>query len=63
MTNVSWAMSPRTIVRKVEDEPKQATLPDPHLKKVKEGERMRYQCGIDAGRHASQKSDHLLQRA
>ena len=47
MTNVSWAMSPRTIVRKVEDEPKQATLPDPHLKKVKEGERMRFDAHIN----------------
>ena len=47
MTDVSWDMSARTIVRKVDDAPQQQTLPDPSLKKVKEGERMRFDAHVN----------------
>ncbi|MEM9619943.1 MAG: OsmC family protein [Pseudomonadota bacterium] len=42
MADIIWDMSKRTIVRKTGDEPEQETLPAPHLKKVKQGERMRF---------------------
>ena len=47
MTDVSWDMSARTIVRKVDVEPTQETLPDPHLKKVKQGERLRFDAHVN----------------
>lgn len=45
--DVSWDMSKKTIVRKIDDEPKQKTLPDPQLKRVKEGERMRFDAHVN----------------
>ena len=47
MNEVTWDMSDRTIVRKVSNEPAQETLPDPHLTKVKEGERMRFDAHVN----------------
>ncbi len=47
MTDVSWIMSSNTIVRKISAEPEQQTLPDPHLKKVKEGERMQFDAHVN----------------
>lgn len=47
MNDVSWDMSRRTVVRKIDEEPKQTTLPDPRLKKVKEGERMRFDAHVN----------------
>lgn len=47
MDNVSWDMSARTIIRKIDEEPKQTTLPEPRLKKVKEGERMRFDAHVN----------------
>lgn len=44
---VSWDMSPTTIVRRIDADPDQATLPAPHLKKVKEGERMRFDAHVN----------------
>lgn len=56
MTDISWDMSERTIVRKVAAEPNQRTFPKPHLTKVKEGERMRFDAHVNVesladGRH------------
>ncbi|MGP1397269.1 MAG: OsmC-related (seleno)protein [Inquilinaceae bacterium] len=47
MTDVRWDMSDKTIVRKIDATPKQATLPDPGLEKVKQGERMRFDAHIN----------------
>lgn len=47
MTNIVWDMSTKTIVRKIDAVPTQETLPDPHLKKVKEGERMRFDAHVN----------------
>ncbi len=47
MTDVSWDMNDRTIVRKIPDEPRQKTLPDPSLEKVRQGERMRFDAHVN----------------
>lgn len=47
MTAVSWDMNDRTIVRKIPDEPRQKTLPDPSLEKVRQGERMRFDAHVN----------------
>ncbi len=41
MAELTWDMNERTIVRKLEERPDQQSLPDPHLVKVKQGERVR----------------------
>lgn len=56
MERVEWQMSDRTIVRKVEQEPTQATFEPPHLTRVKQGERMVFDAHVDIeplpeGRH------------
>ena len=47
MKDVVWNMSDETIVRKVDTEATQDTLPDPHLEKVKQGERMRFDAHVN----------------
>jgi uncharacterized OsmC-like protein len=44
---VTWVMSEDTIVRKVETQPEQQTIPDPSLKRVKEGERMDFHAHVN----------------
>lgn len=45
--DVSWDMSEQTIVRKVTTQPTQQTLPEPTLKKVKEGDRMTFHAHVN----------------
>lgn len=47
MKDISWAMNPQTIVRKVQQTPAQVSLPDPSLEKVKQGERMRFDAHVN----------------
>lgn len=56
MSDVQWHMSDETIVRKVAQRPTQQTLPEPHLRKVKQGERMEFHAHVNVesmpqGRH------------
>lgn len=59
MTELSWEMSPRTIVRKRDGRPEQESLPDPHLVKVKRGERVR--IDIHANVNFMPEGQHLKQ--
>lgn len=45
--DVKWDMSEKTIVRKVETQPRQQTFPEPGLKKVKQGERMEFHAHVN----------------
>ncbi|MCG8350006.1 MAG: OsmC family protein [Chloroflexales bacterium] len=45
--DIKWNMSEHTIVRKVETQPEQQTLPEPTLKKVKQGERMEFHAHVN----------------
>ncbi|MEZ4450510.1 MAG: OsmC family protein [Nannocystaceae bacterium] len=56
MTEIEWHMSDRTIVRKIDGTPSQRTFAPPHLTRVKQGERMRFDAHVNveslpAGRH------------
>ncbi len=56
MNHIAWEMHDDTIVRKVDNQPTQDTLPDPSLERVKQGERMRFDAHVnvesmDAGMH------------
>ncbi|NOK61439.1 MAG: OsmC family protein [Chloroflexi bacterium AL-W] len=47
MIDISWDMSEQTIVRKIATQPTQQTLPEPTLKKVKEGDRMAFHAHVN----------------
>ena len=56
MNVIAWNMGTDTIVRKVADLATQATLPDPSLERVRQGERMRFDAHVNvesmpAGKH------------
>ncbi len=47
MTDVAWKMDETTIVRKIEQQPEQVTLPDPSFTKIKQGERMHFDAHVN----------------
>ncbi|MFQ6547681.1 OsmC-related (seleno)protein [Aestuariibius sp. 2305UL40-4] len=47
MNDLSWTMSPETIVRRVDSQPVQETLPDPSFEKVKQGDQMRFDAHVN----------------
>ncbi|ABD54231.1 OsmC family protein [Jannaschia sp. CCS1] len=47
MTDISWEMNDQTIVRKTDKIARQDTLPDLTLKKVKQGDRMRFDAHVN----------------